>query len=133
MDDCHPEACKGAEKCNKKVKIWCKCKRLKKDFSCLAVRSGEATVKCDSICEEKKRERIQAQEAEMAKKRKEEELRNQREVEKFERKFKPKRKCKDKNNDEPHAGETRFNYLMWLGILLAIIVACLVTFFGVKV
>ncbi|XP_046470529.1 NF-X1-type zinc finger protein NFXL1 isoform X1 [Neodiprion pinetum] len=131
IDDCHPGLCERAEECNKKVKIWCKCKRLKKDISCRIIRSGGAVVECDAVCQEKKKERIQAQEAEAERKKREEELRNQREVEKFERKFKPRRKCKDKTNNEPRVKETKFNYLKWLAAILVFAIACLVAFYSV--
>lgn len=114
------------------MKVWCKCKRLKKDFSCLVVRTGEAVVKCDDVCQEKKKERVLAQEAELSRKKKEEEIKNQREVEKFERKFKPRRKCKDKSNDEPTVEESRYNYVVWILAVLVIVVAGLVTFFNYK-
>ncbi|XP_024944259.1 NF-X1-type zinc finger protein NFXL1 isoform X2 [Cephus cinctus] len=97
IDNCHPGECQGASGCNKKVKLHCKCKRIKKDFSCALVRINKAFVDCDNVCQEKKEERRRAHELEMEKKRKEDEIKNQKEIEQFERKFiKSKRKGKDK-------------------------------------
>lgn len=96
INDCHPGECKNGEECNKKVRLWCKCKRIKKDFLCLLIQREQIIVECDDVCESLKHEKNEAQEAMMAKKREAEELRNREEIEKFEKKFKPRRKRKDK-------------------------------------
>ena len=94
VENCHSGPCPNPEACSKKVKVFCKCKRIKKDFPCIAVRTGTITVDCDNVCRKIKEEQDKQREIEMARKRQEEEARNQLEVEKFERKFKPRRKGK---------------------------------------
>jgi len=107
MEDCHPGSCKGGEKCNKKVRLWCKCKRVKKDFLCLYLQKKQINVECDDVCESLRNERKEAQEAMMAKKREMEELRNREEIEKFEKKFKPRRKRKDKHDNLKESQENK--------------------------
>lgn len=109
INDCHPGACTNGETCSKKVRLWCKCKRIKKDFLCSFVQKEQVTVDCDDVCESLKNERNQAQEAMIAKKREAEELRNREEIEKFEKKFKPRRKKKDKyDNSRQSQGNTGY-------------------------
>ncbi|XP_020287861.1 NF-X1-type zinc finger protein NFXL1 isoform X2 [Pseudomyrmex gracilis] len=96
VNDCHSGPCKGGEECSKKIRLWCKCKRIKKDFFCSLLQKEQITVECDNICESLMNERKEAEEARMAKKREVEELRNRKEIEKFQKKFKPRRKRKDK-------------------------------------
>lgn len=108
INECHPGECKGKEQCSKKVRLWCKCKRIKKDFLCLLLQKEQIIVECDNVCESLKIERKEAQEAIIAKKREAEELRNREEIEKFEKKFKPRRKRKDKyENSELSQGNMR--------------------------
>jgi len=74
------------------------------------------------MCESLKNERKKIQEAMIAKKLEEEELRNREEIEKFEKKFKPKRKRKDKyENSKQFEKDARNKYCnIWI---LAIIVS----------
>lgn len=131
VNDCHPGTCKGGEECNKKVRLWCKCKRIKKDFLCSLLQKEEITVECDSVCESLKNERKEAQEAMIAKKREAEELRNREEIEKFEKKFKPRRKKKDKNENSKRSQESMRNkyWSIWISAiaisLIGIIIVCL--------
>lgn len=104
MNKCHPGKCQGGERCNKRVKLWCKCKRIKKDYPCSPLQKCfvKITLECDSVCESLKNERKKAEEAIIAKKLEEEKLRNLEEIEKFEKKFKPRRKRKNKyENSDP--------------------------------
>jgi hypothetical protein len=96
----------------------CKCKRIKKDFSCILVRAGKAIVDCDYVCHKKKEELDRIQEIEQEKKRKEEELRNQKEIEMFEKKFKPKRRGKDRhqNKEKVNGSKSSFKRL-WITAL----------------
>ncbi|GAB1864395.1 NF-X1-type zinc finger protein NFXL1 [Camponotus japonicus] len=122
INDCHPGECKGEEQCSKKVRLWCKCKRIKKDFLCLRLQKEQITVECDNVCESLKIEKKEAQEAIIAKKREVEELRNRKEIEKFEKKFKPRRKRKDKyENSKLSQGNMGNN--CWNAWILAIIVS----------
>ncbi|RLU26180.1 hypothetical protein DMN91_002346 [Ooceraea biroi] len=105
VNDCHPGGCKGGEDCNKKVRLWCKCKRIKRDFLCSYLQKERINVDCDDVCESLRNERKAAQEAMIAKKREAEELRNREEIEKFEKKFKPRRKRKDKHDSSKESRE----------------------------
>ena len=121
IDNCHPGLCKKAESCRKKVKVLCKCKRIKKDFSCLSIRAGEAIVECDEVCRKKKEELDRIKELEQEKKRKEEELKNQKEIEMFEKKFKPKRRGKDRHNNKEESNDNGNSY-KWIWIIAVFII-----------
>ncbi|KOC62472.1 NF-X1-type zinc finger protein NFXL1 [Habropoda laboriosa] len=96
MNNCHPDLCMNEKECNKKVKLFCACKRIKKDFICSVVQKEEIHIECDNVCIKLKNEKRQAQVALLEQERRAEKIRNQQEIEKFERKFKPRRKGKDK-------------------------------------
>lgn len=134
VDICHSGPCLKEESCNKKVKVWCKCKRLKKDFSCMQIRKGNGIVKCDDVCQKIKDELEKARELEIAKKNKEEELKNQREIEMFEKKFKPKRKMKDRShqNDKSKSGSRGWTKY-WILALLFLIIAFAITYYFIKI
>lgn len=123
INDCHPGVCKNETECGKKVKLFCSCKRIKKDFICSLVQKKEIVIACDAVCEKLKDERRQAQAAIIERKRQAEEMRNQEEIEKYERKFKPKRKGRDKfDNKKFLQKDTGHSYkLFWiLGIFLCV-------------
>nr|CAH7743895.1 unnamed protein product [Callosobruchus chinensis] len=98
--DCHPGSCPNAEQCKKKVKMTCKCKRIKKEFSCEFVRTKQAKVECHAICKEKKEEeRLKREKIEQQKKLEEEE-KNKKELEKYLKMFDGKKKGKVKEMQE---------------------------------
>lgn len=74
----------------------CPCKRIKKEFLCELVKQGAAEVNCDETCEQKKREEETIRRIELKQKIKEEEVRNQKELEKYEKMFQGKRKNKER-------------------------------------
>lgn len=78
------------------MKIFCACKRLKREFSCETVRKKEAFVECDQTCMQKIAEEKEMKALENERKRKEEELNNLRELEKYEKKFQGKRRTKER-------------------------------------
>ncbi|XP_032670664.1 NF-X1-type zinc finger protein NFXL1 [Odontomachus brunneus] len=121
VNDCHSGTCTKGEECNKKVRLWCKCKRIKKDFLCSLIQKKQITVECDDVCESMKNERNQAQEAMMARKREAEELRNREEIEKFEKKFKPRRKKRDKY-DNSKQSQDNTGYKRKIALIVAIII-----------
>lgn len=120
MDDCHPGVCKDENVCNKKVKLFCPCKRVKKDFACSSVQKERIEVPCDEVCTKLKKEKSQAEAALLAQKRQAEEIRNQEEIEKFERKFKPRRKGRDKLDRKQLRKEANNNY--WKYSILTIFI-----------
>lgn len=119
IEDCHPGPCQKVELCDQKVKVFCKCKRIKKDFSCILVRSGKASVTCDQVCEKKKEELNQLKEIELEKKRKQEELKNKKEIEAFEKKFKPKKR-KNRNLDMEESNNNKSS-CKWIWAIAIII------------
>lgn len=123
MNDCHPGECKNEKECNKKVKLFCACKRIKKDFVCSLVQKEEIRIKCDDVCDKVKSEKREAEAAMLEQKRQAEQIRNQQEIEKFERKFKPRRKGKDKFDKRQLQKETGSAYRKYwiLAILICLI------------
>lgn len=89
---CHKGPCPGSANCKKKVRIYCKCKQRKIDFSCDILQSEKIiSIPCDSTCEIKKQ--LEQEEIIKEKRRLEEieNVRNQKEIEMFEKKFGPKK------------------------------------------
>ncbi|KOX72431.1 NF-X1-type zinc finger protein NFXL1 [Melipona quadrifasciata] len=122
-NECHLGPCKNEKECSKKMKLFCECRRIKKEFVCSVVQKEGISIKCDDVCMRLKNERRQAEVALLEQKRRAEEMRNQQEIEKFERKFKPRRKGKDKSDKNPSQNETRGNYERYwiLGVLICLI------------
>ncbi|CAD6208541.1 GSCOCG00010535001-RA-CDS [Cotesia congregata] len=123
IDNCHPGSCRSKENCNKRVKITCSCTRIKKNFMCVDVQKGNAVVACDDHCEALKIEKERLREAELEKKKREEEIKNRKEIEKFERKFKPRRKSvkSDENLDQGQKNDYIFLKFMILGVCLTLL------------
>lgn len=80
--------------------MTCPCKRLKKEFHCDYLRSKTVLVECDEICEQKKEAARQQNAYLEAQRRKEEELKNQKELEKYEKMFAQKKKNKKRTRSE---------------------------------
>lgn len=97
---CHSGDCPDPELCKKKVKLTCPCRRLKKDFPCDVVRSGEAKVECDDVCKKKMEEEKKLKEQEELKKQLDEERKNQEELEKFQKKFQGRKKHRERRQHE---------------------------------
>ncbi|KAK6628816.1 hypothetical protein RUM43_002632 [Polyplax serrata] len=125
---CHPGDCPDPNSCKKKVKLSCKCGRLKKDLPCDVVRLEKKTrIECDAVCLSILEEEKKVREQEMEKKRIEEERKNREEVEKFERKLQQGRR-KQRERYEPKE-EPSFLSRRWpvlLGVFVALVA---VTFF----
>lgn len=100
----------------------------------MQIRKGNGIVKCDDVCQKIKDELEKARELEIAKKNKEEELKNQREIEMFEKKFKPKRKMKDRShqNDKSKSGSRGWTKY-WILALLFLIIAFAITYYFIKI
>ncbi|XP_077301482.1 NF-X1-type zinc finger protein NFXL1 [Arctopsyche grandis] len=86
---CHSGEC--SKDCSKKTRVFCACRRIKKEMPCDVVRQNEVNIPCDEICKEKKLQQLNAKKEEEDKKRLEEDEKNQKELEEFERKFGKKR------------------------------------------
>lgn len=109
------------------MKLFCECKRIKKDFICSLIQKDEICIKCDDVCNKLKMEKRQAEAALLEQKRQAEEIRNQQEIEKFERKFKPRRKGKDKFDKKQLLNENYNNYRKYW------ILAILICFIGIAI
>ncbi|KAJ9577747.1 hypothetical protein L9F63_005667 [Diploptera punctata] len=122
---CHPGDCPDPDLCKKKVKLTCPCRRLKKDFPCDVIRSGEAKVECDDVCKKKIEEERKLKEEEELKKKLEEERKNQEELEKFQKKFQGRKKHRERRQHEIKETSSFFSrywlYVVGLsGVLLAV-------------
>lgn len=98
--NCHSGSCPNPEQCKKKVKVFCACKRIKKEFSCETVRNGKAEVPCDETCNEKKLANERVEKSEKDKRLLEEKIKNEKELEKYEKLFHGKKKNKEKRTKE---------------------------------
>ncbi|XP_018334873.1 NF-X1-type zinc finger protein NFXL1 [Agrilus planipennis] len=90
--NCHPGPCPNADLCKKKVKLSCVCKRIKKEFSCETVRNGGAKVDCDETCRQKMEEEKRFRDFENELIKRHQELKNLKELEKYEKKFQGRKK-----------------------------------------
>ncbi|XP_065059234.1 NF-X1-type zinc finger protein NFXL1-like [Rhopilema esculentum] len=117
---CHPGDCPKPETCSQKVKLFCSCRRIKKDQRCKDAQYGISSLECDDKCEEIRNEIKKEEEKKAAEMKAEELKKQQEEVECFERKM-GGRKRKPKNTkieDEKQILSRRTFF-----ILIAIIVA----------
>ncbi|XP_076265116.1 NF-X1-type zinc finger protein NFXL1 [Rhynchophorus ferrugineus] len=125
--NCHSGDCPNPELCKKKMKITCKCKRLKKEFQCEAIRKGLAVVECDDVCKQKQEEERKKRDAEEAIKLKERQLKEQKELEEYEKKYGGKKRSKKRNvNEEVESQSSTGKY--WIIIALFIGVTSLVIY-----
>lgn len=122
--NCHSGPCPNPELCKRKLKLTCKCKRLKKEFSCDMVRNNMAKVECDEICIKKKEEERKQQENINEQKRKEQELKNEKELAKYKRIFEGKKRTRDRKSYE-NTEEASFIKRYWF--ILATITIFLVS------
>ncbi|XP_026478578.1 NF-X1-type zinc finger protein NFXL1-like [Ctenocephalides felis] len=120
QNNCHSGECQGADKCHKKVKLYCPCKRIKREFTCDKVRMKIAQVDCDDTCQEKKQNEEKLLHEQEVQRKLLEEMKNKTEVELFEKKFSGKRKYRQKAiyADEDSANS---NWLKLMAISFAII------------
>ncbi|XP_022903190.1 NF-X1-type zinc finger protein NFXL1 [Onthophagus taurus] len=131
--NCHPGPCVNSELCKKKIKVTCPCKRIKKEFSCENVRNGSAVVNCDDVCNEKKAEAEQLKATEIEQMKKEEAIKNRKELEKYEKMFHGKKKYKEKkvrNEIDERGFFSRFGIHIF-GVLVGLI-ACFYMFVILK-
>ena len=118
---CHTGKCSSPSDCKKKVKITCKCKRKKEEFRCNQVyNKKENLVLCDESCSSA----IQTQkENKLSTKETEEDIRNRKEAELFERQMqggKKKRKSRNESCQEEKAGFLKSNALLLGSVFVAV-------------
>lgn len=54
MSECHDGECPDADKCSKKTKAYCPCRRIKKEVRCDILRSCDSIINCDDACKMQK-------------------------------------------------------------------------------
>lgn len=98
------------------------------------VQKQQIHIECDDICKKLKIERSQAEAILLEQKRQAEEICNQEEIEKFERKFKPRRKGKDKFNKKQLQRETSSSYWKyWISTILICIIGIGIFYASVQI
>ncbi|XP_030375185.1 NF-X1-type zinc finger protein NFXL1 [Scaptodrosophila lebanonensis] len=132
MTTCHPGKCPNPELCRKKVRIYCKCKRIKLEISCDKNRAGQVSLDCDAYCAAE-RQRVEAAERqEIEQKLLEEDRKRRIELEKFEQKF-GKRKQRERKLIETEPAKPLINWhrLAIYGLaLLAVLAAIGIGFYA---
>lgn len=98
--NCHSGPCPNPELCKKKVKLTCKCRRIKKEFSCETIQKNSVQVNCDVECAKKNEEKLRIQKAMEEQKAKEQEEKDKRELERYQKMFEGKKKFKDRKMKE---------------------------------
>ncbi|XP_050511644.1 NF-X1-type zinc finger protein NFXL1 [Diabrotica virgifera virgifera] len=128
--NCHPGPCPNADQCKKKVKVSCKCKRIKKEFSCETVRKNEAVVPCDEVCEAKKEENRKLRQAAEEQKRIEEEAKNKKELEKYQKMFEGKKKSKERRRYDDEVEDSFIKKYLYVILAVLFLVISGVVYFA---
>ncbi|XP_051895842.1 NF-X1-type zinc finger protein NFXL1 [Pristis pectinata] len=124
---CHPGNC--PEGCSQKVKMKCPCKRIKKEILCSVVTEEQVLVECDEVCQEMKQKASEMKEAEERAALEKEKLKQQVELEAFEKRLRGRRK-KNKRRDAVETKETAWQkYKKYLMIPICGIVLAMVAFY----
>ncbi|XP_014247363.1 NF-X1-type zinc finger protein NFXL1-like [Cimex lectularius] len=95
--NCHKGECPNADRCRKKVKVNCKCKRIKKDVICHL--KNETEINCDETCEALKKEKELKKLKELEEESLAERLRNQKELEMYEKRLHGGKKQRTRRRD----------------------------------
>lgn len=121
--NCHAGPCPNPELCKKKVKVTCKCKRIKKEFSCESVRKNIAYVECDGVCKQKQEEEKKVKDALNEQRKIEEELKNKKELEKYQKMFEGKKKNRGRRvyEEENEAGFIKKYWFILLSVFVLFI------------
>ncbi|XP_062899261.1 NF-X1-type zinc finger protein NFXL1 isoform X2 [Mobula hypostoma] len=124
---CHPGNC--LESCSQKVKMKCPCRRIKKEMLCSVVTKEQVLVECDEVCQEMKQKASEMKEAEEKAALEKEKLKQQVELEAFEKRQKGRRK-KNKRRDAEETKETAWQkYKKYLMIPICGVILAMVTFY----
>lgn len=110
---CHPGNCPDSEKCSKKAKAYCPCRRIRKEVRCDLLRSSEFLIACDDGCEAQKsqKEKLRAEEVKLLRTKDEEEARM--EAERFQKRIDGSGRRKNRGRNQYDTVETgsRFSLL----------------------
>ncbi|KAK3912840.1 NF-X1-type zinc finger protein NFXL1 [Frankliniella fusca] len=118
---CHAGDCPDSEKCSKKTKVYCSCRRIKKEVRCDVARSSEFSLPCDETCEVQKseKEKMQAEEAKRRRTKEEEEARM--EAERFQKKIEGSGRRKNRGRNHCDVAETNNQRTVLYSIITAIV------------
>lgn len=95
--------------------MYCPCKRLKKEFQCDLVRNGKVTVECDDACREKMEEERKKNEMLEERRRFEEEVKNKKELERYEKMFQQRKKNRERKLSKVGDDRSCFaKYKIWI-------------------
>lgn len=126
--NCHSGECPDYELCQKKVKLFCKCHRIRREISCALVRENKTKVECDAECFQKNSEKLKAKELQLLELRREEERRNQEELERFQKKFGPHKKNRNRRQTENDSGNVKSSKTVWILGIVVVALSLFVTF-----
>lgn len=119
---CHVGDCPDSEKCSKKTKVYCSCRRIKKEVRCDVGRSLEFSLVCDETCQSQKshKEKVQAEEAKRRRAKEEEEARL--EAERFQKKIEGTGRRKNRGRNLGEVAETNNHSSFFYMVIMAIAV-----------
>lgn len=122
---CHQGPCSPSDQCKKKVKIYCACKRRKEEFKCNQTFEKEVVIQCDEECKRANLKTSGEQLKILDEREREEELRNKREAELFERQMEGGKKRR-RNRRKESVGETasflqRNRFYLIIGVAAALL------------
>ncbi|GAB6023932.1 NF-X1-type zinc finger protein nfxl1 [Chamberlinius hualienensis] len=126
---CHVGPCTDSDGCKKKVVVRCKCKRLKQEFPCNLLRKGDVEVNCDAECQQLIEEEKKRKSEAAAKLEREEQEKNTRELEKFQRKM-DRKKRKHKKSKEVEEEKSSFWKDYKLVMVITLIIAAVAFIFA---
>ncbi|XP_059473634.1 NF-X1-type zinc finger protein NFXL1 [Neocloeon triangulifer] len=128
--DCHSGECPNPESCKKRVKVFCPCKRLKKELQCCAVRDGSVSVSCDDTCKERLAKEKEEREREAERVRAEKERKEKEELEKFEKWQQGKKKSgRDKRRRQSEQEEPSWSQRYLKTVVASTLAAIFIGFF----
>ncbi|XP_034255389.1 NF-X1-type zinc finger protein NFXL1 [Thrips palmi] len=127
---CHPGDCPDADKCAKKTKAYCPCRRVKKEVRCDILRSAEFSLPCDETCEVLKLQKEKSEVDENKKRRAKEEEEARIEAERFQKRMEGtgRRKTRNRNQNEMKDDNKRSAFF-YLSVTAVVIVFVAILYF----
>ncbi|XP_060580770.1 NF-X1-type zinc finger protein NFXL1-like [Ruditapes philippinarum] len=130
---CHAGKCVKPEDCEVKVKVRCKCRRLKRDVKCKDRVKEEGKLLCDDVCKSEMEKKKKKEEEVDREKKLEEEQKQKAELEKYERKMRGKSR-KPRKQQEVVEDETFLQkYKTWLILSVSIVVLAVFVYYVMTV
>lgn len=118
---CHPGECPQTV-CNQKVKVYCPCKRRKKETRCSLLQADETTLECDEKCKELKNEEEKVKEEREAAIKAEEMRKQQEELDWLKRKTEGrKRKQRKVKIEEETSLFSKYKVVIFSSIFVALL------------